>query len=95
MTKTLDFKNIDEEVDFWESHDSADYWDDMEQVEFDVDLHQNLLHPRLIFLTDQPDHCPRCQQDLEYAVIQYVTWYNGHLVIIRDVPIFRCLSRGE
>jgi len=95
MTKTIDFKNIDEEIEFWESHDSAEYWNDMEEVEFDVDLHQNLLHPRIVFLTDQPEHCTRCHQDLEYAEIQYVTWYNGHLMIIRDVPILRCQVNGH
>lgn len=95
MTKSLDFKSIDDEVEFWESHDSAEYWNDMEAVEFDVDLHQNLLHPRLVFLTNQPEHCPRCHQDLEYAEIQYVTWYNGHLMIIREVPILRCQLYGH
>jgi YgiT-type zinc finger domain-containing protein len=95
MVKTLDFKTIDEEVDFWESHDSADYWEDMEKVEFDVDLHHNLLHPKLVFITDQPAQCPRCQHDLEDAVIQYVTWHNGHLVVIRDVPVLRCRVNGH
>lgn len=95
MTKSLDFKSIDDEVEFWESHDSTEYWHDMEEVEFDVDLHQNLLHPRLVFLTDKPEHCPRCQQDLEYAEIQYVTWYNRQLIIIRDVPILNCQLNGH
>lgn len=95
MPKTLNFKSIDEEIEFWESHDSAEYWEDMEEVEFDVDLHQNLLHPRLVFLTNQPEHCPRCQQDLDYTMIQYVTWHNGHLMIIREVPILRCKLNGH
>jgi len=95
MTKALDFKNIDDEVEFWESNDSAEYWHDMKEVEFDVDLHQNLLHPRLVFLTNQPENCPRCQQGLEYTMIQYVTCYNGYLMIILDVPILRCQFNGH
>lgn len=95
MVKTLDFKTIDEEVEFWESHSSADYWDEMEKVEFDVDLHHNLLHPRLIFINDLPTKCPRCQHNLEKILIQYVTWYNGHLIVIRDVPVLRCRVNGH
>jgi hypothetical protein len=67
MTKAFDFKNTDEEVEFRESNDSAEYWDEMEEADFQVDLHQNLLHPRLVFLTHQPEHCPRCQQELEHT----------------------------
>jgi hypothetical protein len=95
MAETPDFKTLDEEVEFWESHDSADYWKDMDEVEFEVDLHRNLLHPKLVFLTDRPTQCPRCQHDLEDTVIQYVTWSNGHLVVIRDVPMLRCRANGH
>jgi len=95
MEKTLDFETLDEEVEFWESHSSADYWEDMEKVDFDVDLHRNLLHPKLVFITDQPTQCPRCHHDLEETVIPYVTWDNGHLVIIRDVPVLRCRANGH
>ena len=95
MTKIPQFKTSDEEVEFGESHSSADYWDEMKRVEFSVDLHRNLLHPRLIFLADQPNKCPRCQHDLEETVIQYVTWHNGHLVVIRDVPVLRCRANGH
>jgi hypothetical protein len=95
MKKTLDFETLDEEVEFWESHSSADYWNDMERVEFDVDLHRNLLHPKLVFLADHPAQCPRCHHDLEETIIQYVTFDNGHLVIIRDVPVLRCQANGH
>jgi len=95
MTETPDFKTLDEEVEFWQSHDSADYWEAMEKVEFNVELQQNLLHPKLVFLTDRPTQCPRCQHDLEDTVIQYVTWNNGHPVIIRDVPVLRCRVNGH
>lgn len=86
---------MDEEVEFWESHSTADYWDDMEKVEFEVDRHQNLLHPKLIFIADQPTQCPRCRHAVHDTAIQYVTWHNGHLVIIRDVPILRCRANGH
>lgn len=95
MTKLPEFETSDKEVEFWESHSSADYWDEMEPVEFDIDLHRNLLHPGLIFLADQPAQCPRCQHNLEETEIQYVTWHNGHLVIIRDVPVLRCRVNGH
>jgi YgiT-type zinc finger domain-containing protein len=95
MEKTLDFETVDEEVEFWESHSSADYWDEMEKVDFEVDLHRNLLHPKLIFITEQPADCPRCQHDLAEAQIQYVTWHNGHLVIIREVPVLLCRANGH
>jgi hypothetical protein len=62
----------------------------MEKVEFEVDLHRNLLHPKLIFIAGQPAQCPRCHHDLDDTAIQYVTWHSGHLVIIRDVPALRC-----
>lgn len=95
MAKTPDFETLEEEVEFWETHSSADYWDEMEKVEFNIDLHRNLLHPKLIFISDQPTQCPRCKQDLEKTEIQYVTWHNGHLVIIRDVPMLRCRVNGH
>lgn len=95
MEKTLDFETVDEEVEFWESHSSADYWQDMEKVEFNVDLHRNLLHPKLIFLTQQPAQCPRCRHALEETIIHYVTWDNGHPVMIRDVPALRCPVNGH
>ena len=95
MEKTIEFETLGEEAEFGESHSSADYWDEMEKVEFEVDLHRNLLHPRLIFITDLPAHCPRCQHDLAETKIQYVTWHNGHLVIIREVPVLLCRTNGH
>lgn len=94
MTKIPDFKTLDEAVEFWESHDSADYFDDMHEVTFDAELRQNLLYPRLVILTHRPEHCPRCHQVLENIVIEYVVWNNGHLVVIRDVPVLQCRA-GE
>ncbi|NUO79895.1 YgiT-type zinc finger protein [candidate division KSB1 bacterium] len=95
MAKPLEFETVDEEVEFWESHSTADYWDDMEKVEFEVDLHRNLLHPKLVFLADQPTKCPRCHHDLEETTIQYVTLRDGRLVMIRDVPALRCRVNGH
>lgn len=90
MANIPDFKTLDEAVEFWESHDSADYFDDMEEVTIDVELRQNLLYPRLPILTHRPEHCPRCHQEIEHIVIEYVVWNNGHLVTIRDVPALQC-----
>jgi YgiT-type zinc finger domain-containing protein len=90
-----DFKTLDETIEFWETHDSADYWENLEDVTFDIDLHQNLLHPRLLVLAHQPDNCPRCHQELDDIVIDYATWNDGHLVAIRDVPALRCRANGH
>jgi YgiT-type zinc finger domain-containing protein len=95
MTKIPDFKTLDEAVEFWETHDSTGYWKDMEEVTFEVDLRRNLLHPRLVILAYRPEHCPRCQQDVEDIVIEYVTLDNGKLLVIRDVPALRCTNGHE
>ncbi len=95
MAKPLEFETVDEEVAFWETHSTADYWDDMEKVEFDVDRHRNLLHPKLVFIADQPAQCPRCRHDLEETVIQYAVLHDGRLVMIRDVPALRCRVNGH
>jgi YgiT-type zinc finger domain-containing protein len=95
MAKIPDFETLDEAVEFWESHDSSDYWEDMEEVEFEVDLHRNLLHPKLVILIYRPEHCPRCQGGLDDSVIEYVVWNNGHLLVIRDVPALRCRANGH
>jgi YgiT-type zinc finger domain-containing protein len=90
MTKIPEFKTLDEAVEFWESHDSAEYWDTMEDVEFEVDLHRNLVYPKLTILTYRPEQCPRCHSMLEDIIVEYVTWDKEHLVVIRDVPALRC-----
>jgi YgiT-type zinc finger domain-containing protein len=95
MAKIPDFQTLDEAVEFWESHDSTDYWEDMEEVGFEVDLRRDLLHPKLVVLTHRPEHCPRCQHDLEDIVIEYVIWNNEHLLVIRDVPALRCRANGH
>ncbi len=95
MAKIPDFKTLDEAVEFWEVHDSADYWEDMEEVTFEIALHQNLFHPKLIVLTHLPEYCPRCQHDLDDTVIEYVARNNGHLLVIRDVPALRCRANGH
>lgn len=95
MAKIPDFKTLDEAVEFWETHDSADYWEDLEEVTFEVDLHRNLLHPKLSTLAYPPERCPRCQQALDDIMTEYVTLANGRLLVIRDVPILRCQTNGH
>ena len=93
--KIPDFKTLDEEAESWQAHNSADYWEHMEEVTFEVALHQNLLQFKLIVLTHRPEHCPRCQHDLDDTVIEYVVRNNGHLLVIRDVPALRCRANGH
>ncbi|MFQ5626505.1 MAG: CopG family antitoxin [Methyloligellaceae bacterium] len=95
MEKIPEFKTLDEEAEFWETHDSADYWDDMEEAAFEVDLHQNLLHPKLVVLAHRPEHCPRCRDNLDNVVIEHVVWNDGQLLVIRDVPTLRCRTNGH
>ena len=95
MARIPDFKTLEEEVEFWETHDSANYRAELEEATFDVDLHQNLLHPRLVILTHRPEHCPRCQRGLEEVTIESVLWNKGHLWVFRDVPALRCLNGHE
>jgi len=96
MAKIPDFKTQDEAVEFWETHDSADYWEDVEEITFEVALHHNLFHSRLTVLTHRPEHCPRCQHDLDDdTVIEYAARNNGHLLVIRDVPALRCRASGH
>jgi YgiT-type zinc finger domain-containing protein len=95
MAKIPDFKTLDEAVAFWESHDTAQYWEEMEDINFEVELHKNLLHPHLIVLAHRPDHCPGSQQDFEDIVIEYVTLAEGRLIVIRDVPILQCEKSGK
>ena len=95
MAKIPEFETLDDAVEFWESHDSTDYWEDLEEVQFEVDLSKNLLHPKLIVLTDRPERCPRCQHDLDDIMIEYVTLAEGRLLVIRDVPALRCQTNGH
>jgi hypothetical protein len=95
MAKIPEFKTLDEAVEFWESHDSTDYWEELEEVQFEVNLHKNLLHPKLIVLTHHPKQCPRCQDALDDVMIEYVTSADGRLLVIRDVPAFRCQTNGH
>ncbi|NWF65789.1 MAG: hypothetical protein HXY38_16075 [Chloroflexi bacterium] len=95
MSKIPEFKTLDEAVEFWETHNSTEYWEDMEEVTFEVNLRRNLLHPKLITLAYRPSHCPRCQQDFDDVVIEYITLDNGHLLVIRDVPALRCRTNGH
>ncbi|GAB4422969.1 MAG: hypothetical protein Fur0044_20970 [Anaerolineae bacterium] len=95
MSKIPEFETLDEAVEFWETHDSTDYWQDMEEVTFEVELHRNLLHPKLTILAYRPKHCPRCRQNLDDIVIEYIAHENGRLLIIRDVPALRCQTNGH
>lgn len=95
MTKIPEFETLTEAVEFWETHDSADYWDDLTEVDIKFDIYKNLLHPRLTVLTHRPPRCPRCQHDFEDISIEYVVSIEGRLIIIRNVPAFRCQTNNH
>lgn len=81
--------------EFWDTHDLGDYWPETYPVEFEIEPLKNLLHPKLITLSQEPVHCPRCHQNLMSVMINYVAWQQGNLLIIRDVPAFRCQGIGH
>ena len=89
------FKNLDEAVEFWESHDSIEYMGELEEASFDVDLHQNLLHPNLIILAYCPNYCPRCRHKLHNITIEYLTWSKGRLLVIKDIPALICKTNSH
>jgi hypothetical protein len=95
MTKLPDLNTIDEEIKFWDEHDSAEYWEELEEAEFGVDLHTNLLHPRLVILANEPEDSIRESLKLEPTTIEYVTQHNGHLIIIREVPAYYSAPAGR
>ncbi len=90
MVKIPEFRTLDEAVEFWESQDTAEYWEDMEEVQFEIHLHQNLLHPKLVVLTHCPERCPRCRHSLKNITIEYIVADDERLIIIRDVPALQC-----
>ena len=94
--KIPNFQTLDEAVEFWETHDSADYFDDLEPLAFEVDIHQNLLHPRTTTLAYRPNRCPRCKSELDDTRMDYADWSDGRLRIVRDIPALRCrLNKHE
>lgn len=95
MAKLPDFNSVDEEIKFWEKHDSAEYWEELEESDFEVDLHSNLLHPRLVVLAHEPEGSYGESLKLEPIVIEYVTQHDGRLVIIRDVPAYYSATTGR
>lgn len=95
MTQLPNFATLDEEVTFWENNDSADYWDELEEVSFEREILTNLLHPKLTVLERHSEQCPRSHEWLQDKVIEYMIWNEGHLMMIRDVPIFHALVAGH
>ncbi|MEK7729403.1 MAG: hypothetical protein AAB354_13395, partial [candidate division KSB1 bacterium] len=43
----------------------------------------------------RPTRCARCHGELEESIIQYVTFFDGRLVVISDVPMLRCRANGH
>ena len=79
----------------WEAREATEDLAASDVIEFEVDLRRDLLHPRLVVLTHQPETCPRCGGELRDVAIEYMTRIQSGLVVIRDVPVLRCLSQGH
>ena len=88
-------QSYEEMGEFWDNHDLGDYWEETYPVKFEIAPLTNLLHPKLIILSSKLAHCPRCQQNLNVAIINYITWWQEKIQIIQDVPIFRCQDNNH
>ena len=88
-------ESVDEEVEYWESHSTAPHWDEMEKVDVEIDLPRNLFHPKIVYLADRPTRCPRCHGELEESMIQDITFFDGRLVVISEMPMLRCRASGH
>ena len=43
----------------------------------------------------EKDVCPICGSAIEERIIDYSDWNDGHLIVIRDVPVRECEENGH
>ncbi|MBU2609722.1 MAG: YgiT-type zinc finger protein [Chloroflexi bacterium] len=46
-------------------------------------------------LSTQPDLCPICGSTTSIHYIDYMDWSNGHILVIRQVPVRECHDFGH
>ena len=46
-------------------------------------------------MKDERDICPICGNEMTDQIIDYSDWSNGHLLVVRDVPVRECQAGGH
>jgi YgiT-type zinc finger domain-containing protein len=44
---------------------------------------------------NEKDNCPICGSEIVEKIIDYSDWNDGHLLIIREVPVRECVANGH
>ena len=46
-------------------------------------------------MKDERDICPICGSEMTDKIIDYSDWNDGHLLVVRDVPVRECQASGH
>jgi YgiT-type zinc finger domain-containing protein len=46
-------------------------------------------------MKDERDICPICGSEMTDKTIDYSGWNDGHLLVVRDVPVRECQAEGH
>jgi len=46
-------------------------------------------------MKDEQDICPICGSEMTDKIIDYSDWSDGHLLVVRDVPVRECQAGGH
>jgi len=46
-------------------------------------------------MKDERDVCPICGSEITDKIIDYSDWNDGHLLVVRDVPVRECQAEGH
>ena len=46
-------------------------------------------------MKDEQDICPLCGSEMTDKIIDYSDWSDGHLLVVRDVPVRECQAGGH
>jgi YgiT-type zinc finger domain-containing protein len=46
-------------------------------------------------MKDERDICPICGSQMTDKIIDYSDWSDGHLLVVRDVPVRECQASGH
>jgi len=46
-------------------------------------------------MKDERDICPICGSEMTDRIIDYSDWNDGHLLVVRDVPVRECQAGGH
>ena len=46
-------------------------------------------------MEDDKEICPICGSEIVEKVIDYSDWNDGHLLVVREVPVRECITNGH